>query len=681
MKSKKILAAGMLMVVVTCMKAQTATNVSETDLIRSTLLDYIEGTANGEPDRLRRAFHPDFNLYTVTKEDSLRTISGASYIANVKVGRKNSRRGRILSIDYDQDIAIAKVEVVVPGWRDFIDHFLLLKYEGSWKIVHKSFTWSPASEQTVSAKEIDELFAGFNTKNHPAVAATVIQRGKVIYKKAFGSAILDHGVPATVETKFQLGGLSKHFTAFAVLLLEEQGKLSLTDDIRTYMPQLPEYEETITIDNLMSMTSGLPDFWTLKNIAGWHRDDVFTQAHALELIRKSKPAFAPGEDYIYSNTDLLLLSEIVSEASGKPFASFLKDEIFEPLGMTNTLVVEDFEQFTPNIAASYERDGDGFKRSALNYGITGATNMYSSIEDLSKWELNLQNPTIGSKQIIDKMLTACTLKDGSTMDPLFGRVAYGQHLLHKERGVLNAYQTGSLGGYASSIFRFLDQEFTVIVLSSGIPYSGYLGMQTAYKFLEDHFTEPQEVDFTTLKTKRLTKKQLEQHAGLYWIEPGGYSRTITVENDTLTYVRGGGRNSKLVPLSDNQFQMISPGDETILVSFDEKNGKKQMNFVIGESAPLIAYRQDPFQLDQNELRSYAGLYYCEQLNVLYEFSIENGKLAAKNMRAGNVTFKPIRKNLFEGDQWFFSGIQFSNDKNGFHLSLEDARNIWFEKLR
>lgn len=121
--------------------AQTKNSKPELEQISETLMDYIEGTANGEPDRLRRAFHPDFNLYTVTEKDSLRIRSGEKYILGVKQGEKTNRIGRIISIDYEKDAAIAKAEIVIPNWRIFTDYFLLLKYEGAWRIVHKSYTW------------------------------------------------------------------------------------------------------------------------------------------------------------------------------------------------------------------------------------------------------------------------------------------------------------------------------------------------------------------------------------------------------------------------------------------------------------------------------------------------------------------------------------------------------------
>ncbi len=140
MKAIQLLLLGILSLMVRQVHAQVTPSKTELDQISATLLDYIEGTANGEPERLRKAFHPDFNLFTVTR-DSLNIRSGEKYIANIKVGEKTSRIGKIISIDYEKDAAMAKAEIIVPNWRIFTDYFLLLKYEGSWKIVHKSYSW------------------------------------------------------------------------------------------------------------------------------------------------------------------------------------------------------------------------------------------------------------------------------------------------------------------------------------------------------------------------------------------------------------------------------------------------------------------------------------------------------------------------------------------------------------
>lgn len=148
MKSFNIIFA-LLLIVVVKVSAQTESSKSEIELISETLMDYIEGTANGDPARLKRAFHPNFNLYMVTEQDSLKIRSGEAYISNVKTGEKSNRIGRIISIDYEKNAAIAKAEIVIPNWRIFTDYFLLLKYEGSWKIIQKSYTWRdyPKSEK------------------------------------------------------------------------------------------------------------------------------------------------------------------------------------------------------------------------------------------------------------------------------------------------------------------------------------------------------------------------------------------------------------------------------------------------------------------------------------------------------------------------------------------------------
>ena len=142
MKIQKHFLAFLLLLVTLNGYSQTDTTQSDLAQITATLMDYIEGTANGEPERLRRAFHPDFNLYTVTQEDSLRIRSGEEYIQGIKEGEKSDRIGRIIAIDYENNAAMAKAEIIIPGWRIFTDYFLLLKYEGSWKIVQKSYTWT-----------------------------------------------------------------------------------------------------------------------------------------------------------------------------------------------------------------------------------------------------------------------------------------------------------------------------------------------------------------------------------------------------------------------------------------------------------------------------------------------------------------------------------------------------------
>jgi len=652
-------------------------------LIRKTLMDYIEGTANGEPERLRRAFHPDFNLYARNQEDKLRIWEGEDYINRITPGEKANRIGRIISVDYEGSTATAKAEIVVPEQLVFTDYFLLVKYGGSWKIVHKSYSYRPfetRDKYRLANAELDTIFSEFDRPNHPAVTALAIHKGEVVYQKAYGSTHLGYSSPATVDTKFQLAGMSKHFTAFAILLLEEQGKLSLTDDIREHLSWLPKYENILTIDHLLSATSGLSDFLGLKNLAGWHRDDVFTQMHSRNIIKGIKPAFDPGTDYLYSNTDQLLLAEIISSISGKPFSQFMQESVFSPLGMSNTQVADDFELFIPGVAGSYEADGNGgFKNSPMNYGIYGPTNVYSSVADLAKWELNLLDPKVGSLELVNRLYKTCKTRDGAALDSWNGRFSYAQQFYHWGHGVEEVYQIATLGGHSSNIFKFPEQEFTVIILSSGIGYSGYLGMELANHFIGDEFNDPENIDFASLETKKLKSKQLEKFTGVYWDDKACFSRRIEVRNDTLRYLRGDGRASALLPLSSNQFQMMVGGGEVVILTFEEEEGQEKMNFSSGDVR--ISFRKTiPAAYASEELASFTGRFYCQSLNVVYEVKLKKDLLIATNPKTGEFVLTPAMVNTFESNQEFFRSIHFKQDKSAFVLETEDIKGVLFERI-
>ena len=647
--------------------------------IRKTLMDYIEGTANGEPERLRRAFHPDFNLYSTTEEGELSIWKGQDYIGRIKEGEKANRIGRIVSIDLEGLTATAKVEIAVPEHVVFTDYFLLSKYQDQWKIVHKSFSRRPFSEAdkiTLRNAHLDTIFSEFDRPNHPALTVLAIHEGEIVYQRAFGSTSIDSELPATVQTKFQLAGMSKHFTAFATLLLEEQGKISLSDDIRTYLSWLPIYEQPITINHLLSASSGLSDFWELKELSGWHNSDVFTRQHAIELIKRLKPAFAPGTNHLHSNTDQLLLSEIIAQASGKSYAAYLQDELFFPLGMKNTLVAEGFNQYIPDLAVSYAaRDDGSFLTNPTNYGIYGPTNIYSSIADLARWELHLLDPKVGSKALVDKLYATCKLNDGSTLDSWYGRNSYAQQYYHWGHGIKEVYQIASLGGYSSNIFKFPDQGFTVIVMSSGLGYSGYLGMQLAYHFIGDEFQDPEAIDFQKLKTVKIKQKELERFEGFYWSDQSCFSRTIKLSNDTLRYVRADGRSSALLPVSKNTFQMKIPGSEVVILSFDDT---EQMTFTSGDV--VIRFRKTDRVSDEARLDAYAGTYYCPSLRTSYTLGLRGNQLIASHHRAGEITLQPVMKHSFEGDREFFSSIHFTDDLSKFRLDTESVKGVWFKKI-
>ncbi|OEK04577.1 serine hydrolase domain-containing protein [Roseivirga misakiensis] len=542
-----------------------------------------------------------------------------------------------------------------------------------------------AFSQTES--QIDSIFSNWaNNPNTPGGSAVIIHKGEVIYNKAFGLANIAENRPNTTNTAFQLAGMSKQFTAFATFLLADRGEIKLTDDIRKYLPEMRVYDHTITINHLLSSTSGLNDVWTLKSLMGWRPQDHFTHSDALRIISAQKDlGFIPGDDHSNTQTETVLLAEIVARVSGLSFAEFCNQEIFDPLGMDNTFVLDTIGMVIPDMATSYQQVENGYSEVQNVDTFIGAINVFSSSTDLSLWELNMLDPKIGSKAIFDQMNSAAVMNNGQTIDPPLGRHTLGQQFLHKERGILNIYQTGSIGGYTSSIFKFIDDEFTIIVLSNaGEPYTGYLGMFTCYLFLKDSFLNPAEIAFDVLETLDLSEQELSSYTGAYWDKLGVVGRDISLINDTLRYVRSAENSTALLPIAPHTFQMMSGGDEAIIFRFNVENEQKSIDLMIGDSAPILLEAYEPVDDREDYLHSFKGTFVCEELNTTYEFLEIDGQLVAQSIRNGNVSFTPVSQNLFEGSTWAFGSIKFelneSGQVTGFHLFTDYIRDLWFKKV-
>lgn len=546
---------------------------------------------------------------------------------------------------------------------------------------------SPIKKET--SKNLDKVFSEWdNDPFKPGVAGGLLKNGQVVYLKGFGSADVTHQSPITTDTKFQIGAMSKQFTAFAILLLEEQGKLSLSDDVHKYIPQLPDFGHKITIKQLLSQSSGLPDFLALKEIAGWRDNDVFTQKDALDLIfQQKKLDYIPGTKFSQTSSGLLLLAEVVKQVTGKSLASFSQEHIFQPLGMTNTLFCEDSEMMIPNVAVPYQTSNNGLKNSHSNNSITGTTNLYTSVADLSRWYLNFENPKVGSKKLIEKMTSPVTLNDGTTtFTPTGGRLLYGQQYLHAERGVSKIWTFGLEGGYAANIFIFPKQKVTSFVLGNNNRYNGGLAMDMAIEVLGDVFPEPPSIDFSKLKTIKMTPQQLGTYSGYYWDNERAAARRIYVKNDTLHYQSlGSNDESKLLPISENSFQRVVDGDDVILVKFRKEAGAMKMIYTSWESDEYVYEAYNPINHSPTALSEFTGTFYCDALKTTYTLSQNEKGVFTSNKNQPLISFTPIQTDLFLSSARNFGGIRFVRDKQqnitGFYINSDRIKNLFFEKIK
>ena len=332
-----------------------------------------------------------------------------------------------------------------------------------------AFTFGQTADEGID-KQIDQLFSKYNSSTS-GVAVAVVKDGKIIFKKGYGTANLEYDVPVTTKTVFNIASVSKQFTAFAIYLLEKQGKLSLEDDVRKYIAEVPDFGKTVRIKHLLAHTSGIKDQWALLALAGWRMDDVITTPQILRLISRQKDLnFEPGSQYLYSNSGYTLLAEIVKRVSGQTFAEFTKKNIFEPLKMNDTQFYDDYEKIIKNRADSYQKETGIYKKVNLINSADGASNLYMTVEDMAKWSLNLEKPIVGDAELIKRFNEPSLLNNGERAvyyangDDI-GYYAKGQ-VVRIYRGLNVLSHGGHTAGFRSSFWRFPDQHFAFVLLSN-----------------------------------------------------------------------------------------------------------------------------------------------------------------------------------------------------------------------
>jgi CubicO group peptidase (beta-lactamase class C family) len=311
----------------------------------------------------------------------------------------------------------------------------------------------------VPESSIDALFSTWTTST-PGCAVGVSEGGKIVLERAYGMADLEHGVPNAPDTIFEAGSVSKQFTATAVLLLERDGKLSLDDPIRKYVPELPDYGTPITIRQMLQHTSGLRDWGSVEDIAGWPRGSrVYTHAHVLDILsRQSRLNFTPGTRWSYSNSGYNLAAILVSRVSGEPFAEFTRKRIFEPLGMTRTSWRDDFTRIVKGRAVAYAESGGVYRSDMPFENIHGNGGLLTTVGDLLRWNGNFVESKVGDAKFIRAMQVPGRLPDGGEYDYAYG-LGIGVY-----NGIAEIRHSGTTAGYRAFLARYPDAHVSVALL-------------------------------------------------------------------------------------------------------------------------------------------------------------------------------------------------------------------------
>lgn len=337
---------------------------------------------------------------------------------------------------------------------------------------------SPTHISEDRLEQIDSLFSEWNGTDVPGGTIAVVEKGEITFSKAYGMASLEYGVPNRPETVYNLASVSKQFTAYAMVLLEEQGKLSLEDDVRKYLSDVPDFGEPITIRQMLNHTSGLRSLHALLGMAGWRSDDRRSNADLRRFIAMQKELnFPPGSEYLYCNTGYMFCADIIEEISGQSYESWMQDHVFEPLGMTHSFARRNINEIVPDVATSYYGpDADGYEKAVEYWAYVGSGNMHSNVEDLAVWMNQFRQPNAA----FQKLMTNGILTNGDTIPYALGinvTTYRSQKVIH---------HGGSIGGFRSFFVYFPDQDMGFIVLGNrSSANAGGKAFQLADLYLKD----------------------------------------------------------------------------------------------------------------------------------------------------------------------------------------------------
>jgi len=553
----------------------------------------------------------------------------------------------------------------------------LFKSRLLWVFLFAAFILSVAFAEEKTDK-VDKLFARWYSTVSPGAALAIVKDGKIIYKRGYGMANLEHNTPITTTSVFRIGSTSKQFTAASIAILAKEGKISLDDDIRKYIPEMPEYQRLITVRNLVHHTSGIRDYTSLLSLAGYRPDaDCPTIEETIEILARQKNLnFPPGEEYSYSNSGYFLLSVIVERASGKTLNEFAQERIFKPLGMKNTHFHDDHTMTVKNRAAGYSPTKKGFRINMSNWNHVGDGAIFTTVEDSFLWDQAFYNNKLG-KELMELIQTRGVLNSGKELDYAFGL------RISDYRGLKTVGHGGSWVGFRSAMIRFPEQRFSVVCLAnlSTINPSS-LCQKVADIYLVDQFKEePVKKPKRKVTPITLPKKELEEKAGNYHDEKSRMWVTVSVKDSKLKIdVRG--QKLLLSPVSKTSFQALDAPFDVSLDFEPEVKGKALKAELTMRGREGINLVKDPkvAPLMPARLKEYAGEYYSDELMTTYRLVVEEGVLVFKHRNAPKDPLKAMAPDKFIVGRMNIDFLRNKRNKiEGFSLSAGRALNIKFIK--
>jgi CubicO group peptidase (beta-lactamase class C family) len=487
----------------------------------------------------------------------------------------------------------------------------------------------PAQSRGDTEPTVDRVFAKWSTST-PGCAVGVSNNGGTTLAKAYGMADLEHDVKNTPETIFEAGSISKQFTAAAVLLLAREGKLSLDDSVRKYVPELPDHNAPITIRHMLTHTSGLRDWGSVAAIAGWPRTTrVHTHSHVLEILgRQSALNFAPGTRWSYSNSGYNLAAIIVSRVSGITFSEFTRRRIFEPVGMTRTSWRDDHTRIVKGRAIAYSEAPDGFHIEMPFENVHGNGGLLTTVEDLLRWNENFVSPVVGDAAFLAEQQRPGRFSDGRSHHYAFG-LSIGTY-----KGLAEVSHGGATAAYRAFLSRYPNQRLSVAVLCNA---SSANAQQYAHEVADLHLAYQLKPPAAPRPKHTLTSDEIDRLQGTYRNKETGVALKLVRDQNRLR-VEGG---PVLVTMSSSSFVTLNGQTWEI-----DREGVVRVTDAFGTIDDYERVRPDVLSAEQ--LKELVGQYVSSDAETTITVAVEGTSLVLERRPDAIVTLTPIYGDTFSG---------------------------------
>ena len=505
--------------------------------------------------------------------------------------------------------------------------------------------------------QVDALFSAWNKPTSPGCAVAVMQGGRIVYDHGYGMADLDHDIPITPDTVFHVASVSKQFTAASVAMLAAEGKFSLDDPARIYVPELPDFGTPITIRQLANHTSGLRDQWNLLQLAGWRYSlDLITDGDVMRVLARQKGLnYPPGSEFLYSNTGFTVLAQVVKHVSGQSIRQFTTMRIFQPLGMTHTHFRDDHAEIVKNMAYGYVPKGETFALANTQFDTTGATSLLTTVRDLAKWDENFYTARVASPAILHKMQQSGVLTTGA-------KTGYGMGLYVGDyRGLPFVYHGGSDAGYRADIIRFPNQHFSVIALcnlSTSSPNQLTRGIADIYLASDLKLADK------PAKAVSLKPADLAPRVGLYLNPRQDQVVRVALSGGKLMATFSSmpeAESFEMMPLDKFRFRIAHQGE---VFAFAGKDGDIDGIFDDTNAAHQRLHRistAPDYGLGGGALSDFAGTYHSAEIDATYTVGIEGDHLMISTLKRQPTRLWATSADLFDSD---FAKVHFTRDVSG-----------------